>query len=86
MKTIRECKEGTVLPSNGTLVKIGNDILPKDGCGGFLVKQKYIDCRRTNENGTYVGWFPGAGGDIWAIEHEDGTTGAYVFDEIFDRE
>lgn len=84
MKIIEECKSNTTIPPNGTLIKISEYISPKEKCSGFLVKQKHIDCRRTNENGTYIGWFPGAGGDIWAILHKDGTIGAYSFNEIFD--
>ena len=31
-----------------------------------------------------MGWVPGAGGDLWIIEHEDSTVAVYSFDEIKD--
>ena len=81
---IEAAKSKTQLPSNDTPVRIKSDIKPNEKCGGFLVQQEHIDCRRANENGLYVGWVPGAGGDVWWVKHQDGTIGAYMFTELTD--
>lgn len=75
-------KDDGVLPVNGTKVKIKDEIAPKEDCGGFLVQQKYIDARRPSEIATYTGWVPGCGGDVWWVTHDDGTVGAYLFNEL----
>lgn len=82
--TIEKCEKNNQLPKMGVKVKIKNKIAGKKICMGFFVKDKYINCRRTDEVGTYRGWVPGAGGDVWWIEHMDGTIGAYLFDELTD--
>lgn len=86
IRTISESKSMNRLPENGTLCKITSKILPQKECGGFFVKEKHIECRKPSINGIYRGWVPGAGGDIWWIEHEDGTVGAYTYEEVIDRD
>lgn len=70
------------LPTIGDRVKIANRIAPASECGGFLVHQRYIDARRAGSRGTYKGWVPGAGGDIWWVENDDGAMAVYVFNEV----
>jgi hypothetical protein len=79
-KTIAQCRKESVLPADGTPVVTNPTI---DDCRGFLVKQKHIDARKAAP-GIYKGWVPGAGGDIWWVQHEDGSVGAYVFTEVSD--
>lgn len=86
MATIEESKSKNQLPTYGTPCKITDKILPEKECGGFFVKPKHIECRKPSVNGIYSGWVPGAGGDVWWIEHEDGTVGAYLYDEVTDRD
>lgn len=80
MGKIAEHKKNTVLPPAGTPV-VTNPI--DSDCGGFFVKQKYIDARKAAP-GIYRGFVAGAGGDVWWIEHEDGSVGAYMFTEVSD--
>jgi hypothetical protein len=49
---------------------------------GFLVKSVYTDDRESNLDVTYYGWVSGAGGDIWWMEHPDGTIQAYCYTEL----
>jgi len=85
MGTIKDYKEKKLLPPIGILVKTSENILRPDECMGFLVIQKIISERKPNTNGKYIGYVPGSGGELWWIEHEDGTVGAYLFTEINDR-
>ena len=84
MGPVEKAKSEGHLPEVGTLVKTSEKIIESERCKGFLVKDKHIVCRRPNQNGTYRGWVPGAGGDLWWIEHQDGTIGAYMYNEIQD--
>jgi len=84
MGPIVKANKTNVLPLYGTPVKIRCKILPKKECAGFLVNAKHIECRRASENGVYRGYVPGAGGDVWWIQHDDGTVGAYMFSELTD--
>lgn len=83
--TIKESKEKGRLPEHLTPVQIGASIMPANKCRGFCVAQKHIDARKARSTGVYAGHVPGCGGDVWWVHHEDGTMGAYLFDEIFDR-
>ena len=85
MKPVIKAKKNMVLPEHGTEVKITSNIMLPEECIGFCVKQEYIDARRPNENGIYVGWVGGNGGDVWWIKHEDGSIGCYEYTEIIDR-
>lgn len=82
MPKISYYKRKKILPEIGTKLRIKKRILPNDKCGGFLVKQHHIDVRRPGEEAEYAGYVPGAGGDIWWVRHQDGSIGAYTFDEI----
>ena len=82
---IKQSKERNILPEIGTLVVTSTKILPEKECYGFFVKEQYIKARKPSTNGVYIGYVPGAGGDIWWIKHEDETIGAYLVNEIFDR-
>jgi hypothetical protein len=84
MKPLQRLRKNNVLPTAGEKVKIKKKIMSKEDCTSFFVKDKHLDCRRPNEVGTYRGWVPGAGGDVWWIIHEDGTVGAYQYTELTD--
>ena len=49
---------------------------------GMIIAQKHLDARQPNKEGTVSGYVPGHGGDVYWVKHDDGTTGAYVFDEF----
>ena len=49
---------------------------------GFFITQRHLDVRKSRITGTVTGWVPGHGGDIWWVKHDDGTVGAYGFDEF----
>jgi len=49
---------------------------------GFSVVQKHLDARKPNKAGVISGYVPGHGGDVWWVKHNDGTTGAYVYNEF----
>ena len=83
---VTEAKAAKCLPTSGTLVRIVAKILPKSECGGFLVKEKHIEARKAGAVGIYKGWVAGAGGDLWWVEHNDSSVGAYMFNEVEDLE
>lgn len=76
-----EPKEG-ILPKRGTKVKIKDKIAEKGACEGFLVNPKHLDARSPGAYGSYKDFVPGAGGDVWWVEHEPGKVAAYMFDEV----
>jgi len=49
---------------------------------GYLVKEKHLTCRCEGQTGVVGGYIPGHGGDVYWVDHEDGTTGAYAYDEF----
>jgi len=49
---------------------------------GMLIAKKHLDARRPYAVGVVWGYVPGHGGDVWWIKHEDGTIGAYMYDEF----
>lgn len=84
MRPIEKAKKSSGLPEIGTALRIKKRIAPTEKCGGFLVKQEYLKARRPSEDAQYAGWVAGAGGDVWWIRHQDGSIGAYSYDEITD--
>lgn len=84
MKPISKSIKTGILPDYGIRLKTKSKILPKEECGGFLVKEIYLDNRKPNTEGEYVGYVPGCGGDVWWVKHMDGTVGAYEFNELTD--
>lgn len=83
---IKDAKEKGVLPELFTPVKTISNLVSAETAEGFFVKQVHIACRKPNEFGKYRGYVAGAGGDVWWIEHNDGSIGAYMYDEIIDAE
>lgn len=79
---IEQAYDGNELPTVGKKVRIADSIRPKESCSYFFVNPKHLDSRRPSEEAVYAGWVPGAGGDVWWIEHQDKTIGAYEFSEI----
>jgi hypothetical protein len=85
LKPIAQSRQDNVLPIPNTPCQIIEELsYTPEQCRAFLVKQKYIDARRAGVKGTYIGWVPGAGGDVWWVRHEDDSVGAYMFTEILD--
>lgn len=65
--------------NNGTKIQI-DPIL--GSTAGILVKQQYLDARKPGVAGTIKGWVGGHGGDIYWVEHEDGTIAVYGWAEF----
>jgi len=72
-------KERETLPENGSKVVTHAEL---GSTAGMMVKHEYIAARRPSAKGTMRGWVPGHGGDVWWVEHEDGSVAAYCFDEL----
>lgn len=49
---------------------------------GMIITQKHLNARQPNKEGEVSGYVPGHGGDVWWVTHNDGTVGAYMFDEF----
>lgn len=49
---------------------------------GMMVAYKHLDARKPGIRGTVIQVIPGHGGDCWFVLHEDGTCGAYCFNEF----
>lgn len=63
----------------------GMRVRTKDQLGettGMLVAEKHLFARRSNKEGLLAGYVPGHGGDVWWVHHDDGTVGAYSFEEF----
>ena len=50
--------------------------------GGLLVAPTHLRARGPGKIGKVNGYVPGHGGDVWWVEHDDGTIGAYCFNEF----
>lgn len=83
---IAEANARGVLPTVGTRVRL----FPRSEAGlGSIVHERHIRDRRKppgTYHGTYLGYVGGAGGDVWWVEHDDKTVGAYMSDEVRDVE
>jgi hypothetical protein len=73
------------IPEMNTPCRTAKKIAPNKECDTYFVSDKNIECRKPSTNGKFVGIVPGGGGDLWWIEHEDKTVGAYVYTDIEDR-
>ncbi len=70
---------------NCNKVKVGLIVRTNKRLGkttGFMVVQKHLDARKSGKAGVVTGYVPGHGGDVWWVNHNDGTCGAYVFNEF----
>ncbi len=66
-------------------VEIGLRVRTNERLGkttSMLIVQKHGDARQPSKEGTVSGYVPGHGGDVWWVTHNDGTVGAYMFDEF----
>lgn len=69
----------THILDNGTKVQIDPTL---GSTGGMLIKQQYLDARKPGIAGTIKGWVAGHGGDVYWVEHEDGSVAAYGWSEF----
>lgn len=63
----------------------GLRVITKSNLGstmGMTVHQRHCSARKPNKEGDVGGWVPGHGGDLWWVNHDDGTVGVYMFDEF----
>lgn len=65
----------------GMIVKIVDEFAP-DATTGMLISPKNLAARRCGAEGTVLGFVAGHGGDVWWVEHRDGSVAAYCFTEI----
>lgn len=79
---VAQHKRDKVLPTAGMRVRVRTN--PDECTGGWFVNEKYLNARRSLAFGVYRGFVPGCGGDVWWIEHNDGSIAAYSADEVFD--
>jgi hypothetical protein len=49
---------------------------------GMVIHGRYLRTRRLGATGRTIGWIPGHGGDVWGVEHDDGTVAAYCINEF----
>lgn len=49
---------------------------------GFLIHPKHLSARRSNTEGILHSYVPGHGGDVWFIQHDDDSVGAYSITEF----
>lgn len=49
---------------------------------GMLIEEKYLVARRSDVEGTIVGYVPGHGGDVYWVRHGNGDLAAYSFLEF----
>lgn len=71
-----------MLPVKGSELKVKDKIATIEECESFFVHRRHLEARKPGAKGFYKDWVPGAGGDVWWVEHEDGTTAAYMYDEV----
>lgn len=65
-------------PQNGMRVKI----VRLEDTKGMLIKQHHLDIREVGQTGILSGYVPGHGGDVWWVNHDNGTIGAYSINEF----
>lgn len=49
---------------------------------GYIVPEGSLDQRRPGLWGMVKGFVPGHGGDVWWVEHPDGTVAPYCYTEF----
>ena len=83
--------EPTHVLADGTKVVTGVSCSGPVGSAGILVKPHHLEARRPNAKGVVRGWVSGHGGDVYWVQHEDESVGAYGFwefeleEELMDR-
>lgn len=66
----------------GLKIKTNTEVNRPGATRGMLIKQPYLDARLALAEGTVHNWVPGHGGDVWWVEHTDGSIAAYCFNEF----
>ena len=74
----RPFKDGTQYPSQGERVVVRR----LGSTEGFLIHPRPMACRKVGAVGTATSYVPGHGGDVWFVQHDDGSVGAYCYDEL----
>lgn len=67
------------------LPKFGAKVRTKPQLGntlGMMINPRHLQARRPNAEGTYIGFVPGHGGDVWWVEHGPEDVAAYCFNEL----
>lgn len=67
---LRGVKEGIKVKTND---KLGNS----EG-----MPAKFIATRKANQTGVVKGFFMATGGDLWAVQHENGEKAVYCYTEF----
>lgn len=69
-------------PKPGQLVRI----LELRPTTGFICGPKVMQYRQSNVDAVAISHVPGHGGDVWVLQHGDGTQAVYSIDEFMERE
>ena len=72
-----KCPEHILKP--GTTIVTNYEL---ESTKGFLIAEKHINARRINTNGVIAFPVPGHGGDVYFVDHADGSTGVYCWSEF----
>jgi hypothetical protein len=67
-------KEPAAVLADGTKIKTCDII---GSTSGMIIRADYLAARTPSKSGTIRGWVGGHGGDVYWVEHDDGTRSAY---------
>lgn len=65
----------------GTRIQVHDELDPT-GTVGVFVSDIYLNQRHAGKTGTLWGFVPGHGGDIYWVEHDDGSRAVYGWREF----
>lgn len=54
-------------------------VVKLDSTTGMLIADRHLQARRVGATGIVRNYVPGHGGDVWFVEHDDGSIGAYLY-------
>jgi len=66
-------------------VKIGMRVRTNQSLGStrdFLVEHRYLVTRTPDKPGVILNYAAGHDGDVWWVKHDDGSIGAYCYEEF----
>jgi hypothetical protein len=66
----------------GLRVRTNAKVAEPGATTGMLIKPEYLEARKVGAVGTVHSYVAGHGGDVWFVDHEDGSVGAYGFPEL----
>lgn len=76
-----EIKQGMKVKTLATVARYGSEGY-YDQVKGMCIAPKHLEIRTPETNGTVQSYVGGHGGDVWWVTHEDGSVGAYAYNEF----